>query len=279
MQEDDAYIGDLVRARDQDRFWSALLVPEPQRSDLLALYALHVELVRIADQVSEPQLGEIRLQWWRDALDGVLRAGGSGDHPVLEPLARAVRRHELPSDTLQDMINAHQFDLYPELLPDHDALGRYMAETIGPLFRLGLTILGASDRDALCARATEAFGLTQLLRSLPVDASRGRVFLPQTLLAAHGVHPDVIRQGTDNEDVRAALRDMREKALEALNDFRQQAAGLPREVRPVFAPLALVKPYLDRLASPRHDPVRAIVQINPLRRYTLIWRAYLSGRF
>jgi phytoene synthase len=118
-----------------------------------------------------------------------------------------------------------------------------------------------------------------LLRGLPHHASRGRIYLPADLLAAHGLHPDVIFQGGANEDIRAACRDVRERAGSALRVFRQEAGTLPRSLRPAFAPLALVQPYLKRLAAPEHHPLRDLVQINPLARYGLIWRAYLSGRF
>ncbi len=85
------YIRDLVRAGDQDRYWSALLAPEPARGDLLALYAFHLELARIPGQISQPQLGEIRLQWWRDALAAAL-SGEDADHPVLIALVEADQR-------------------------------------------------------------------------------------------------------------------------------------------------------------------------------------------
>ena len=76
----------------------------------------------------------------------------------------------------------------------------------------------------------------------------------------------------------AVLRDLRQIAAEALAAFRRHAAGLPSAALPVFLPLALVEPHLPRLAAPGHDPLREIVQLNPLRRYALIWRAHLRGR-
>jgi phytoene synthase len=86
-------------------------------------------------------------------------------------------------------------------------------------------------------------------------------------------------QGGDNEDIRAACREVRRRAGEALQAFREDAGKLPRPLRPAFAPLALVEPYLEKLAAPDHHPLRDIVQLNPLARYGLIWRAYLGGRF
>ena len=58
----------IARSGDPDRALAALFAPRETRADLLALYAFNVELARIAEQVTEPELGAIRLQWWREAL-------------------------------------------------------------------------------------------------------------------------------------------------------------------------------------------------------------------
>ena len=272
-----AYVRDLVSSGDQDRYWSALLAPEPSRRHLLALYAFNIELARIPEQVREPQLGEIRLQWWREALIAVL-AGETADHPVLIELAPAVLEHALPQDALQGMIDARSFDIHDELMPDLAALESYLAATAGAVFGLGARILGANGADQAGTEAAAAYGLTGLMRALPLHASRGKLFLPRDLLARHGLHPDTVLRGEGDEDLRAALAEMRRCASEALTRFRQAVTSLPRQALPAFLPLALVEPYLKKLASPMHHPARDIARLNPLVRYALIWRAFLRGR-
>jgi phytoene synthase len=272
-----AYVRDLVRRGDQDRYWSALLAAEPVRRHLLALYAFNIELARIAEQVREPQLGEIRLEWWRGALGRAL-AGEAADHPILSEIAAAAAAHGLPAGRLEAMIEARRFDLYDELMPDFAALEAYLAATAGAVFELSARILGAGETQAMSAPAAAAYGLTGLARALPFHGSRGKLYLPAALLAKHGLRAEVILHGTDNQDVRAALGDMRARAADALGRFRQAAVGLPRRALPAFLPLALVDPYLKKLGSPQHHPLRDIAEINPLRRYALIWRAFLRGR-
>jgi phytoene synthase len=271
----DAYIRDLVRRGDQDRYWSALLAPEAARPHLLALFAFNIELSRIAEQVSEPQLGEIRLQWWRDALCAAL-GGAPADHPVLARLAEAVAAHRLPHEPFLAMIDAHGFDVHGEPMPDAGALQDYLAATAGSVFSLGAQILGAGECREASALAAGAYGLAGLLRALPYHASRGRIFLPADLLARHGLHPNVILHGRDNADLRAALRDLSGEAAEMLARFRR--AALPRQALPAFLPLALVEPALKKLTAPDHHPLRDVIQLNPIVRYGLIWRAFLRGR-
>jgi phytoene synthase len=270
----DTYIRDLVRRGDQDRYWSALLAPEAARAHLLALFAFNIELSRIAEQVSEPQLGEIRLQWWRDAVPPVL-SGAATDHPVLARLAEAVAAHRLPHEPLLTMIDAHSFDFHGEPMPDHGALQAYLTAIAGSVFSLGAQILGAGELREASSLAAGAYGLTGLLRALPYHASRGRIFLPADLLARHGLHPNVILHGSDNADLRAALRDLSGEAADMLAKFRQTP---PRQALPAFLPLALVEPTLKKLAVPDHHPLRDVIQLNPIVRYGLIWRAYLRGR-
>ena len=47
---------------------SALYAPADKRRSLFALYAFNAEIARIRDRIREPLPGEIRLQWWRDAI-------------------------------------------------------------------------------------------------------------------------------------------------------------------------------------------------------------------
>jgi phytoene synthase len=272
------YIRDRVRAGDQDRYWSALLAPEPVRGELLALYAFHLEIAQIPAQVSEPQLGEIRLEWWREALSVAL-AGGIADHPVMPALAAAAASHALSPALLDGMIGARSFDLARGAMPDFAALRAYLLATAGAVFRLGARIAGEPDgAPEASGHAAIAYGLTGLMRTLPFHAARGLIFIPADLLAKHGLHPQTLARGDDNQDVRAALKDLRQHACLALDAARQALRALPPRALAPFLPLALVGPYLKALAAPGHHPLHDIAQINPLLRYGLIWRAHLRGR-
>ena len=71
----------LLREGDRDRYLCALLAPDQARGSLASLYAFNLELARVRELVSEPMLGEVRMQWWKDLLDGETHGDASG-HPV-----------------------------------------------------------------------------------------------------------------------------------------------------------------------------------------------------
>ena len=74
-----------MRRHDPDRFLTALFAPPEKRDALLTLYAFNHELARAREAVSEPPLALIRLQWWREVVEGARRR-----HEVAEPLAAAI---------------------------------------------------------------------------------------------------------------------------------------------------------------------------------------------
>jgi len=271
--ERDAAVRIIARDGDLDRYTSALFAPSACREHLFALYAFNVELARIGEQVSEPQLGEIRLQWWRDALDRAC-AGDITGHPVVDALGLAVRDCELSRQSLVDLIDARAFDVSVKIMPDTAALDDYLGKTAGVLFKLasevGMAGGRAGDARALgeAVRAAGiAYGLTGLMRALPVHLSRGLVDIPEDGLLRHGTSPAQLLAGEASEGLTELLADLRETARAALKSASQHLAELPPAARPAFLPLALVDPYLSALQ--KVDPLRQVAEINPLTRF---WR-------
>ena len=70
-----------VRTHDHDRFLTLFFAPSSKRPALIALYAFNLEIARIAETVTEPMMGHIRLQWWRETLQG-LPQGETRGHPA-----------------------------------------------------------------------------------------------------------------------------------------------------------------------------------------------------
>src|ERR1700736_1219462 len=103
----------LVRQADRDRFLATLFAPAERRGALHALYAFNIEIARVREVVREPLAGEIRLQWWCDAITGKA-AGDAQANPVAAALLAAVARHRLPSELLTALIAARRFDLYDD---------------------------------------------------------------------------------------------------------------------------------------------------------------------
>src|SRR5271166_6346598 len=110
MPEPFAYCEALVREADKDRYLASLFAPADRRPYLHALYAFDLEVARVRALAREPMAGEIRLQWWREAIAGTRPEASA--HPVAAALTETMARCGLAAATLGDLIEARAFDLY-----------------------------------------------------------------------------------------------------------------------------------------------------------------------
>jgi phytoene synthase len=107
----------------------------------------------------EPLAQEIRLTWWREALDEIAVGRDVRRHPVAEALAAAVRRRDLPAAPLEGMIEARYEAIDG---PSADEAGRLLRidRTAGAVMRLAAAVLapGAAASPAI-APAARAWAL------------------------------------------------------------------------------------------------------------------------
>jgi len=273
------FCADLVRGHDFTRYASTLFVPAAQRRPLLALYAFNVEISRIRELVSQPLPGEVRMQWWTDMLAGEGHGGIEGN-PVAAELKLAIRNCRLPIERLSRLIDEHQFDLYNDPMPTLAALEGYINDTSSALFSLGAGIAGwqSPEIEHLARHAGLAQGMAQVIAALPLDASRRQLFVPLQLLESHGSGMEEVFAGKETPKLRAALDQLIGEARRHLATALALLQDAPREVRPVFLPLALLARDLRRMSRADSDPFlpRATPRFRTL--WTL-WRASKSQLF
>jgi phytoene synthase len=244
-----------------------LFAPADDRDALVALYAFNAELARIAEYVSEPGLGEIRLQWWRDALDRAAARESIG-HPVVDALGQIMLERGVSREDLWRLIDSRQFDVSVKLMPNSATLDTYLAETAGVLFQLGAEISGGRAETKQPARAAgRAYGLTGLMRALPVHAAGGRIDIPADMLVRHGTSQAELAQGKTTGGLERVLAELRSDARASLREALAHLETLSASERATFRPLALVEPYLRALE--KGDPLHSVADINPLYR---LWR-------
>ena len=275
-----SYCAELVRQQDSDRYLTALFAPAARRDDLLALYAFNIEVARGSEAVSEPMLGHIRLQWWRDAIAEIY-GGDPRRHQVVQPLAAAIRRHSLPRPLFDHLIDAREMDLAdgpPETL---DRLIAYAEASSGGLTQLALLMLGASEApsQAVGALIGTAWALTGLMRALPHQLRQGRCILPRDIMARHGVAERALRDMKPSDAICRSVQEICVIALEKLKESRSTGLSGSPSALPALLPAALAEAYLARLARLGHDPFDAR-NAAPLRlRSWRLMARVLAGRY
>jgi phytoene synthase len=179
-----ADLADMVRRHDPDRFFCALFAPAARRDALFTLYAFNHELARAHEAAREPALALVRLQWWREVVEGAERR-----HEVATPLAAVIAAGILPRAPLLSMIEVREAEVdVPATLDDFLGL---MRDGPGALAVAAGLVLGADT--AVQARLRDlgaACGMAGTLRNVPVLAGQERCLLPRDLLAQAGLVPE-----------------------------------------------------------------------------------------
>jgi len=271
--------GEAVRQGDPDRFLCALFAPAEARADLFALYAFNLEIAKVREVVSEPTLGEIRLQWWREAL-GEAAAGRPRRHPVAEALAGAIARRNLDPALFERMLEARSLDLADAPPADLKALERYADDTAGALATLAGQVLGVRGEAMASAgrHAGIAFALAGLLRAVPYHARHGRVYLPANVLAGEGLDPRDIAKGP-SAALRRAVAVVAELGIAHVAAARRLRSPALRPALAALLPCRLAASDLERLARVDHDPHAAAAPWRPLARRIGLTACALAGRF
>ena len=138
-------LAELVRQHDRDRYQTALFAPADRREALFALYAFNYEIARVREIVTQPMLGQIRLQWWREAVDAAYEGAPARPHEVAEPLAAVIRGHALTRTHFDRMIDTREHDLADEPPATLAALENYAEGTAATLLSLALEVLGVAE--------------------------------------------------------------------------------------------------------------------------------------
>lgn len=171
------------------------LLPVAKRRGTTALYAF----CRRADDIVDEAGAEAA----RPALDAFAAAveealtGGPVADPVLRALADTVRRFAVPVASIRAVLEGVRMDLVPPVYRTRDALDAYCQRVAGAVGVAAIHVWGFHDRRApdLALDCGLAFQLTNILRDIPEDLARGRIYLPEEDFAACGCAPDDLRAG------------------------------------------------------------------------------------
>lgn len=277
-----AELQEIARTREPDRYVAALFAPKPVQGALIAIAAFAAELARIPAVASEPMIGEIRLQWWRDAIGDGVRGTATG-HPVADAFAAVVRQHTLSLEAVHQLIDARSFDLSGDVHADVAALERHLASVEGTPFALGWQVLSGQALAAETAgSAGVAYGLARDFGRLPALLHNGGFPIPADLLARCGLKREALTAEPRSEETEAAVssavRELQSRGREALNAARGQIASGRRDGLAAFLPLAMVEPYFSAQNQRGFLHLEHMQQIVPLSRFWRMGAAWLRKR-
>jgi squalene synthase HpnC len=197
---------------------ASVLVPRSMRPHVAAVYAFARAADDFADEgVRTPGERFRLLDGWlarlRLAADGraAERPGEAGEpgntEQIFLALGHTMRAKRLPVSLFEDLLSAFRQDVETTRYESWDDLFDYCRRSANPVGRLVLRIADVEDErldgmsDAICT----ALQLTNFWQDLKVDFDRGRIYLPQAEMRAHGAEPDALARGEVSAGWRRAL--------------------------------------------------------------------------
>lgn len=253
------HVADYLKAHDRDRYFASLLLPPAACHAVQALCAFSADVATVRERAREPAMGEIRLQWWADALQGDGH-GAVRQNPLADALLDAIAAFSLPAGSLARLIAARRFDLYHDPMPDLPTFEGYAGETASVLYQLAAMILNGGkpvETGDAAGHLGVAHALVGHLKAFGLNASQGRMFLPWSVFAANGVREQEMFSGTVSEGLVAACAQLCDMARGHLDKSASAIAALPRSLRPAFAQIALLQTdlrWLERHAETPFGP-------------------------
>lgn len=253
-----------LQEEDYDRFLSVLFSPREYREGLSALYAFNLELAKIFDVTSEPALGQIRLQWWRDALDEIVTGKPPRQHDVVLALAELNASRPLSESLLLQMIDAREQDI-SGVIPDvTEAFTDYVTGTSAALLQqvAMMTTEESAPYQEVIHQIGRAYGTIGLLRSAHRHLPRGRCHFPRPLLEQYGLSLDHFGSQPFLDGFRALTERLVEESWEQLQQARRQIASMPKSIRTSLMPVCLFLPltewYIRQIRRCHYDPLSSV---------------------
>ncbi len=162
----------LVERGDPLRFRCAMAAPVAARRVLFPLYAFNVEVSRAPWVTQEAMIAEMRLQWWRDALEEIAVGGTVRRHEVVTPLAAVLNADQ--ARLLDETVAARRWDIYRDPFDDEAHFARYIDQTAGHLMWVAASTLGRAE-EVTVRRAAYASGIAAWFKAIPALEDAGRV--------------------------------------------------------------------------------------------------------
>jgi phytoene synthase len=220
----------IARAAHSNFYYAFFLLPKPKRDALAALYAFMRLIDDVSDEGADLAAKQRGLAKWRAALDQAVTGqeqvfdGNAamsspanalgGAEEVLPALVDTMRRYNMPTRYLHDLISGAEMDLTVQSYPTFDRLREYCYRVAGTVGLTCAHVFGFTEARALdlAEKLGLAFQLTNIVRDVHEDHRLGRVYLPEEDLTRYGVSPSDFGRSEATLGVRELLRFESERA-------------------------------------------------------------------
>ncbi len=279
------YCRAVTRRRARNFYYGLKLLPEPQRSQLYAVYAWMRRADDITDEARDPDRARERVAELRAATGRALAGRAPDDDPVLVGLRTVAGAVALDPAPFDAMLDGQIDDLDGRVYERFEDLSEYCYRVASTVGLICIRIWGYDDERApmLAIKRGIALQLTNILRDYVEDHAAGRVYLPAEDFRRHELTPTSLRDIEDPARCVAFLAAQIERA----ESYYERSAGLEAMITPACRPTcwAMTTIYRRLLARMREHPTQVLrgprVRLSPIVKSSVArrarWRARAMG--
>jgi phytoene synthase len=266
----------LIVARDTNFYYSFLVLPPRKRSAIVAVWDFCRAVDDAVDEAATDDQGAAQIAGWRTELARCFEDDGRPATPQGIALQPYVREFNLPRAAFGALIEGVEMDLRTRRYETFAALYQYCIRVASAVGLICVEIFGYRNA-GVRQYATDlgvALQLTNILRDIPGDLARGRLYVPLEDLSRHGCTEDDLRResarsgrGIQSSGVKRLLAFEAQRAREY---YARADAALPSEDarRMVAAQImgAIYRAILGRIEAADYDVFSGVIRIPRPRR-------------
>ena len=273
----DQFIRSRVKRSGSSFFWAMRLMSPQKRNAIYSVYAFCREVDDIADGNAKEFQKRNKLSNWRIEIESIYQA--KPNTLLGQSLMPAVNSYKLVKQDFMDLLDGMEMDIGNSLqIPDLPELWIYCDRVACSVGRLSNSIfeLDRETGNKLAKSLGTALQLTNILRDVHEDYTRGHIYLPNSLLIEHGINPHKINIDIDHSAVSETCKVIAENTRDVFN----QSAGLlascePRQIRPARIMMTLYQRLFEKLCHRGWMDLKSKVSLSSREKlYLIVKSAY-----
>jgi len=273
------YVQEKAAASGSSFYYAFLFLPPLRRAAITAFYAFCREVDDVVDEARDASVAATKLAWWQAEVQRAY--AGQASHPVMLALMPLAADYGISAAQLQAIIRGCQMDLEQTRYLDFAALQQYCHLVAGVVGEVAAQIFGQSQPQTTQYAHTlgQALQLTNIIRDVGEDASRGRIYIPINEMQRFDVKAHEVLKCIPSARFSALMAFQAERAQGL---YAQALALLPdadrRSQKPGLMMASIYRTLLTRIEARGFPVLTERVRLSPLRKFWLAWQVQALGR-
>ncbi len=271
-----------IQKLDYDRYLTLIFADKALRDDLLSVILFNLEIARIKSRVTEPMIGLIRLEWWREGVEEAFdSARVMKQHDIVKKLRGLAGSYKLDKNDFHTIINARAKDLEQTPFNTITEFNEYVLNTSFPLNKIMLDMLGVTDANIIAAtkEISKAWAICAIIRSAYKNYSAGRSVFPQDLAQKYNVVISQLGKDEFLKNSKELVKELTEMAAEQIKVAEQILTSVSKQNKKVALPVLLnivsVKNHIKQIRRNKYDAFTRT--LNPYLGVGGLLRIYIKG--